>query len=100
MNIVDSELRGKLLQRLRVIAKLQQWLWEEATVIADEILDCELDAVLRTIPELAVASAGEGADLTEDDLDGFLDSCERIITIQSITILGPTSGPNSDLPVE
>ena len=100
MNIVDSELRGKLLQRLRVMAKLQLWLWEEATVIADEILDCELDAVLKTIPELAVASAGEGVGLTEDDLDGFLDSCERTVTVQSITILDPRSGPNADLLVE
>src|SRR5205823_9367331 len=59
MNIVDPEVRSNLLDRLRVIATLQQWLWQEATVIADEILDCELDAVLRRIPDLAVASSGE-----------------------------------------
>ena len=39
MNIVDSELRSKLLKRLRVMATLQQWLWQEATVVADEILE-------------------------------------------------------------
>ena len=101
MNIVDPEVRSNLLDRLRVIATLQQWLWQEATVIADEILDCELDAVLRRIPDLAVASSGEGADLTEDDLDGFLDSCGRIVTVQSMSIdLDPISGSNSDLPAE
>jgi hypothetical protein len=43
----------------------EQWLWQEATVIADEILDCELAAVLEKIPDLAVVSSGEGSDLTE-----------------------------------
>jgi len=101
MNIVDSELRSKLLKRLRVMATLQQWLWQEATVIADEILDCELEPVLKQIPELAVASSGEGADLTEDDLDAFLDYCGRIVTVQPIRIdLDRISGSVSDLPVE
>ena len=57
MNIVDPELRSNLLDRLRVIATLQQWLWQEATVIADEILDCELDAVLEQVPNLALAAS-------------------------------------------
>ena len=101
MNIVDSELRSKLLKRLRVMATLQQLLWQEATVVADEILDCELELVLKRIPELALASSGEGADLTEDDLDAFLDSCGRIVTVQPITIdLDRISGSVSDLPVE
>jgi hypothetical protein len=83
------------------MATLQQLLWQEATVVADEILDCELELVLKRIPELALASSGEGADLTEDDLDAFLDSCGRIVTVQPITIdLDRISGSVSDLPVE
>ncbi len=50
--------RSNLLDRLRVMATLQQWLWDEATTIADEILDCELDAVLDQLPDL-VANGGD-----------------------------------------
>ena len=101
MNVVDPELRSELLDRLRVMATLQQWLWQEATVIADEILDCELEAVLKRIPDLAVASSGEGSDLTEDDLDAFLDACGRMVTVQSISIdLETSSGSNSNLPAD
>jgi len=39
MNIVDVEMRPDLLDRLRVMATLQQWLWQEAAVIADAILE-------------------------------------------------------------
>lgn len=101
MNTLDSEQRDNLLDKLRIIATLQQWLWQEATTIADDLLDCELDAVLKRIPDLAVASSGEGSDLTEDDLDAFLDACGRIVTVQSISIdLDPISSSNSELPVE
>ena len=101
MKMVDAEMRGNLLDRLRMIATLQQWLWDEATTIADEILDCELDAVLTQVPDLALASSGEGEDLTEDDLDNFLEYCGRLVTVQSIKIdLDRMSGPIPDLPTE
>ena len=94
-------MRGNLLDRLRVMATLQQWLWDEATTIADEILDCELDAVLGQVPDLALASSGEGEDLTEDDLDNFLVYCGRLVTVQSIRIdLDRMSGPIPDLAAE
>ena len=100
VNTLDSEQREYLLDKLRIMATLQQWLWDEATTIADDLLDCELDAVLKKIPDLAVASSGEGADLTEDDLDEVLDSCGRIVTVQSISIdLDAISGSNSEVPV-
>src|SRR5690349_4624628 len=101
MNMVDAEMRGNLLDRLRVMATLQQWLWDEATTIASEILDCELAALLELLPDLALASSGEGEDLTEVDLDNFLEYCGRIVTVQSIRIdLDCTPGPIPDMPAE
>jgi len=72
---------------------------DEATTIADEILDCELDTVLRQVPDLALASSGEGEDLTEDDLDNFLEYCWRFVSVQNIRIdLDGRTGPIPDLP--
>lgn len=101
MNKPDSDTRANLLDRLRVMAMLQQWIWDEATTIADKILDCELGVVLDQLPELALALCGEGEDLTEDDLDDFLEYCERIVTIRHFRIdLDRMSGPIPDSPVE
>lgn len=101
MNRVTPEMRGNLLDRLRVTAMLQQWLWNEATTIADEILDCELDAVLDQLPELALASSGEGEDFTEDDLDDFLEYCGRIVAVHNFRIdLDHTPRPIPDSPAE
>ena len=77
---------------------LQQWLWDEATIIADEILNCELGAVLERAPDLALASSGEGEDLTEDDLDNFLDYCRRVVAIKNFRIdFDRPSGPIPEL---
>jgi hypothetical protein len=101
MNTVTPEMRDNLSDRLKVMAMLQQWLWDEATTIADEILDCELDAVLDQLPDLALASSGEGEDLTDDDLDGFLEYCGRIVTVRHFRIdLDRTSGLIPDSPAE
>ena len=90
-----------LLDRLRVMATLQQWLWDEATIIADEILNGELGAVLAQAPDLALASSGEGEDLTEDDLDNFLDYCRRVVAIHHFRIhLDRPSGPIPEFPTE
>jgi hypothetical protein len=51
VNTLDTEPREYLLDKLRIMATLQQWLWDGATTIADDLLDCELDAVLKQIPE-------------------------------------------------
>lgn len=101
MNTLTPEMRANLLDRLRVMATLQQWLWDEATTIADEILDCELDAVLDQLPDLALASSGECEDLTEDDLEGFVEYCGRIVTVRHFRIdLDRMSGPIPDSPAE
>ena len=66
-------------------------------MIADEILDCELAAVLDQIPDLALDSSGEGEDLTEGDLDNFLEYCGRIATVQHFMIdLDRMPGRNPD----
>lgn len=97
MNRITREMRVNLLDRLRVMATLQQWLWHEATTIADEILDCELAVVLEQIPDLALASSGEGEDLTEDDLDNFLEYCGRIVGVHNFRIdLDRATGPTPD----
>jgi hypothetical protein len=62
---------------------LQQWLWEEAPTVADDLLDCELDAVLKYIPDLAISGP---ADLDNEDLDRFLDHCRRILGCYAINL--------------
>lgn len=86
MKMVDAEMRGNLLARLRVMAILQQRIWDEAITIADEILGCELEVVLDQVPDLASALCSEGEYLTEDDLDDFLEYCGRIVAIRQIRI--------------
>ena len=86
MNTLNIEKRQELLDRLRTMALLQNWLWQEAITISDELLDCELDAVLRQVPDLAVATSVPDEDLTYDDLDNFVEGCRRIVTVQSIRI--------------
>lgn len=85
MNTLTTEQRHELLDRLQTIAMLQTWLWKEATTIADELLDCELDSVLDQTPELALA-CGPGGELTYEDLDDFIDYCRRIVTVCAIRI--------------
>jgi hypothetical protein len=65
---------------------LQNWLWQEAITISDELLDCELDSVLGQVPDLAVATAGPDEDLTYDDLDNFIEHCRRLVGVQSVRI--------------
>jgi hypothetical protein len=86
MNTLNTEQRRDLLDRLRKIATLQNSLWQEAKTISDELLDCELDAVLQQVSDLAVATAGPGEDLTYDDVDSFVAHCQRLATVQSIRI--------------
>ncbi len=52
MSILSTEQRHELLDRLRTMAMLQNW--QEAIRISDELLDCELDAVLGQVPDLAL----------------------------------------------
>jgi hypothetical protein len=86
MNVLSAERRHELVDRLRTMAMLQNWLWQEAIMVSDELLGCELDAVLEQVPDLAVATAAPGEDLTCDDLDNFVERCRRIVTVQSIRI--------------
>jgi len=96
MNIISPEQRHELLDRLRTMAMLQNWLWQEAITISDELLDCELDSVLGQVPNLAVATAGPGEDLTYDDLDNFVEHCRRIVGVHSIRIDVSQPGASSD----
>ena len=67
------------------MAFLQNLLWREAIAISDRSLECELDAVLRQVPDLAVASAGPNEHLTDDDLNNFVENCSRTV-VQSIDL--------------
>jgi len=86
MNTLNAEQKRELLDRLRTMAMLQNWLWQEAIIVSDELLDCELDAVLAKVPDLALATAGPGEDLTDDDLDNFLEHCRQIVAVHAIVI--------------
>ena len=72
--MLNSDEREKLIARLQTIAWLQQQLWEQAIAVADDVLDCELEPVMNTIPELALAF-GAGEDLTDEYLNAFVDHC-------------------------
>lgn len=61
MNILGTENRSELLKRLRKMAMLHDSLWEVARSISDELLDCELEAVLEQVQDLACLMAGRGA---------------------------------------
>lgn len=83
MNALSIAQKHELLDRLRAMAFLQNLLWREAITISDELLDCELDTVLRQVADLAMATAAPGEDLTHDDLDNFLENCRRIVVVQA-----------------
>lgn len=91
MRSLSTEQRHELLDRLRTMALLQTWLWQEATIISDELLDCELTAVLEQVPDLALATAGDDGDLTHDDLDDFVEHCRRIVAVCSIRKTFPSA---------
>jgi len=96
MNNLSAEQKPELLDRLRTMAMLQNWLWQEASAISDELLDCELHAVLEQVPDLALATAGPGEELTYDDLDLFVEHCQRTVAVHSIRIdLSPPGATTS-----
>jgi hypothetical protein len=99
MNNLSAEQNLQLLDRLRTMARLQNRLWQEAMTIADELLDCELDAVLEQVPNLAVATSAPGDDLTYDDLDDFVNHCGRIVAVCSIRIDLGNRGPSHNAEV-
>ena len=86
MNTLNTEQRQELLDRMRTMAFLQNLLWQEAITVSDELLDCELDAVLRQVPDLALATSAPDEDLTYGDLDDFVEHCRRIAAVQIIAI--------------
>ncbi len=86
MKTLTPQRRRKLLDKLRTMALLQNLLWREAIAISDELLDCELDAVLRQVPDLAVATSGP-------DVDNFVEGCKRIVVVQNIAIDLPRTRP-------
>ena len=79
MNTPTIKQKHELLDRLQTLGALQNQLWEEASAIADEMLDCALDAVLEQVPEIALATAGPDDELTFDDVDKFLVGCRSIV---------------------
>lgn len=86
MKSLNSEQRQELLDRLRTMSFLQNLLWREATTISDELLDCELDMVLQQVPDLAAATPRPDEGVTYEDLNDFLDNCQRTVVVQSIAI--------------
>jgi hypothetical protein len=86
MNTLSAKQSLELLDRLRTMAMLQNWLWQEAITISDDLLDCELDAVLKQVPDLALATAGPDDDLTCHDVDDFVEHCREIMAVHNIKI--------------
>src|SRR5690349_10632067 len=73
-SMLNADERQELVVRLQTIRSLQGRLWEQAVAVADDVLHCELEPVMDSIPELALAFA-EGEDLTDEYLNRFVDHC-------------------------